>query len=440
MSPVDGPAQRESAVKRLTQTLERIAAENDDTRVFISLDAEAAMEAAKAADARSADGEALGPLDGLLVAVKDNIAVAGLPRTAGFGAWVDRIAERDAAVVARLRAAGAVIVGTLNMEEGALGAATDNPHFGRCINPLRNGFTPGGSSGGSGAAVAAGLVDIALGTDTLGSVRIPAAYCGAFGIKPTDGLVGRQGLAFLSQTFDTIGPLAASPDLLAAALAVMAGRDDDPKSLGAPAGWGEPKGNIDFSQLRVGVPRQIESVECEAEILAGLARARAAFADLGASVHDIDLAGWEPGRARRGGLMIAEAEGAAQMAELLEPGVDGVSDHFRALLAYGRDLPSHRLVEALARERSAAGAALRALRDHDALLLPTAPQRAFEHGRPAPDNQADLTALANLAQLPAIAAPVPAGDGGLPASVQLVGRPWREMELIAMAERLAAVL
>ncbi len=135
-----------------------------------------------------------GPLVGVTVGVKSNIAVRGLPWTAGMALHRGRIAARDAATVAALRDAGAAIIGTLNMEEAALGAKTDNPFFGATHNPHRIGFTPGGSSGGSGAAVAAGLCDLALGTDTMGSVRIPASYCGVYGFKPAQTAVSRDGL------------------------------------------------------------------------------------------------------------------------------------------------------------------------------------------------------------------------------------------------------
>ncbi|MEQ8772359.1 MAG: amidase, partial [Erythrobacter sp.] len=155
-----------------------------------------------------------GPLAGITVGVKANIAVAGMPFHAGIGSWKDRIADDDAAVVKALRDAGAVITGILNMEEGALGAKTDNPHFGPTHNPHRHGYSPGGSSGGSGAAVAAGLCDVALGTDTMGSVRIPAAHCGVYGFKPATARVSQDGLEPADLTLDAIGPLARDIDSL----------------------------------------------------------------------------------------------------------------------------------------------------------------------------------------------------------------------------------
>ena len=150
------------------------------------------------------------PLQCWRFAIKSNIAVAGLAWTAGIGAYRQRIATSDAFVVERLRLAGATIVGSVNMEEAALGAVTDNPHFGRTHNPRRIGYTSGGSSGGSAAAVAAGLARVALGTDTMGSCRIPAACCGVVGFKPSFGRISVRGVEPLSRRLDHVGVLAAT--------------------------------------------------------------------------------------------------------------------------------------------------------------------------------------------------------------------------------------
>jgi aspartyl-tRNA(Asn)/glutamyl-tRNA(Gln) amidotransferase subunit A len=158
-------------------------------RAFITVAAESALAQAQASAERWARGQSLGPLDGIPLALKDNMDVAGLPCTAGTQALAQRVPSQDATVWQRLAQAGAVLLGKLNMHEAALGATTDNAVFGRCMNPLREGHTPGGSSGGSAAAVAAHLCAAALGSDTMGSVRIPAAFCGNFGLKPSFGRV-----------------------------------------------------------------------------------------------------------------------------------------------------------------------------------------------------------------------------------------------------------
>lgn len=165
-----------------------------------------------------------GPLHDVMIGVKANIAVRGLPWTAGMALRRDVIAADDAPIVAALRTAGAAILGMLNMHEAALGATTDNAFFGRTHNPHRHGYAPGGSSGSSGAAVATGLCDVALGTDTLGSIRIPASYCGVYGLKPTNGAVDTGGLVPLGRRFDCIGPLARSIDSIERVWRVI-GRD-----------------------------------------------------------------------------------------------------------------------------------------------------------------------------------------------------------------------
>ncbi len=418
--------------------LQRIAATNDDWHVFITVDAEGALRAAAESDARRAEGAALWPLDGMPIAIKDNIDVAGLPTTVGSDAHRGAVAARDAAVIARLRAAGAVILGKLNMHEGALGATTDNRFFGRCENPRAPGHTPGGSSGGSGAAVAGGLVRIALGTDTMGSVRIPAAYCGCWGLKPTRGLVGTSGLVYLSWTLDTIGPLAETPEDLADAIRLMAGPDrDDPRSVAAPAGWDPAPLPTTLRGIRLGRPGVVDAVTCEDAVRAAydalLDRARAA----GAEIVDLDIAGWDTGRARRAGLLVSEAETGSLIGADLDARPEAFSESFRAMINYGRKAPGERIAAAYHALDQLGLAARNALDGVDALILPTAPQRAFAHGTPAPVNQADFTALANIAGLPAVAFPLPGPADKPPTSAQLVGRAFAEGALLGLARALS---
>jgi aspartyl-tRNA(Asn)/glutamyl-tRNA(Gln) amidotransferase subunit A len=384
------------------------------------------------APAGAAAAEApVGGLAGLTVAVKDNIDVAGMPTTAGFAAHTARIARQDAPCVAALRRAGTRILGKVAMHEGALGATTDVPRL--CHNPLRHGFTPGGSSGGSGAAIAANLADLAIGTDTMGSVRIPAAYCGVVGFKPTAGLIPRTGIVPLSPSFDHVGMLARTPRLAAHGLAAMVADDpDDPASRPAPRGWQAVPGTPpSIAGLRIGLPQPVLDAPMEAAIRAAWSQAAQRLRDLGASVGPVAVRGWEPGAARRAGLLLIEAEAATLHADLLaDPAA--ASAAFRAALQYGRDAGAVRLMRARFRLDEARAGALRALDACDALLMPTAPQRAFAFGTPTPPDQADFTALANIAGLPAIALPWPAE--GLPASVQFVGRPYAEALLTGLAE------
>jgi aspartyl-tRNA(Asn)/glutamyl-tRNA(Gln) amidotransferase subunit A len=355
-----------------------------------------------------------GPLAGATLGVKSNIAVAGLPWTGGMGLYRDRIAERDAEVVAKLRSAGATILGTLNMHEAALGATTDNVFYGRTINPHREGYTPGGSSGGSGAAIAAGLCDAALGTDTLGSVRIPAGYCGVYGLKPTHGFVSNDGLAFLEPSLDVIGPLARSLDMLERVWTVV-GEDNPIEAM--------PVKRLVLLEGLGGVDVQpaVRAAYKKACLLLDLPITHLRFAD---SLTDIRMAGF--GAAGR---WLIDDLGDARTAKL-----DQLSDELLFLLKICEKTPVRPDIVARTRDL------LRATIDEDTILLmPTAPQAAFAHGR-APANQADFTALASIAGLPALAMPAGWSEDGLPVSVQLVGAAASEATLFAIARQLDAAL
>lgn len=410
--------------------LSAIAARDGQVRAFVSVDRDGALQAAAASDRRHAARQALGLLDGIPVAVKDNIAVAGLPRHGGTGAFADP-QPTDATVVARLRAAGAVVLGTLNMHEGALGATTDNPFWGRCDNPAMPGHVPGGSSGGSAAAVAAGFAPITLGTDTMGSVRIPAAYCGTWGLKPSRGVVPVTGLLHLSWTLDTIGPLAATAADLALTFDAIAGFDaTDPQSLDVEL---PNAATLDGAVLAVPGPALLDA--CDPACRAVHDRAVAAAKAAGARVVPLDLP-WDPGRLRRAGLLVAEAEAATVFSDEIARHPDGFSAGFRAAIAYGAGAAAPRLALAYRSLSDMAALTARALSGIDAVLLPTAPQRAFAHDAPVPANQADLTALANVAGLPAVVFPVAAPEDGSSCSLQLMGPHLSDRRLIALATAL----
>jgi aspartyl-tRNA(Asn)/glutamyl-tRNA(Gln) amidotransferase subunit A len=351
-----------------------------------------------------------GALSGMTVGVKSNIAVLGLPWTAGMERRRSVIAERDAAVVSRLRAAGAVILGTLNMHEAALGATTDNAAFGFTMNPHKLGHTPAGSSGGSGSAVAAGFCDMALGTDTLGSIRLPAAYCGVYGLKPSKGAVEEEGLVYCQPDFDAIGPLTRSLDTLERvwrAMAVEPGRARPLRRILVL----DNLGGIDVE------PAVLKAFIAACETL-DLPVTRFRFPD---GSTEIRLAGF------------VEA-GKWLAADLDQSGISresGISTRLKALLDYCDNAPSR--PDILARTRDAL---LEALGEDGVLLTPTTPQAAFAHGNPVPRSQADFTSPANIAGVPALAIPAGSNEDGLPVSVQLVGPAHSEPSLIALAREI----
>lgn len=414
-------AGRISVVAATRHYLDRIARSNDQLKAFTHVDAAGALAAAASSAARI-DAGAPRPLEGLPIAVKANIAVAGLPLTAGVAARAGRIAAEDAAAVAALRAAGAVILGLTNMHEGALGATTDNPHFGTALNPFGHGLSPGGSSGGSGAAVAAGLCAAALGTDTLGSIRIPAAWCGIVGLKPGIGLVPLTGVVPLEAGLDCVGPMARTVPDCARLLSVL-----------APAGRARPLQRIarpDFGPAAPALARPVH---------AALGLSVSLLEGLGLEVEDracpVDFA------ALRIAAFRTAARGAAQAfaADLAGP-PGSVSEDFRALVAVaGRPDPA--LAAADARQLDTAANALQSLLAVvDALVMPTVPAAAIAQGTQPPPELADFTALANMAGLPAISLPAGWTPDGLPVAVQLVGRPGEDHALLDLAGRLESAL
>ncbi len=424
----------------LEACLERIEHRNPAVGAFWHVDSDGARAEADRSDARRRTGRALSPLDGLTLAVKDNIDVAGLPCTAGLAAFRDRIAEQDAPVVASARAAGLVILGKTAMDEGALGASGQAPGFPPCENPLRPGFTPGGSSSGSAAAVAAGFCALALGSDTMGSVRIPAACCGLVGLKPTAGLIPRTGVLPLSATLDCIGVLARDARDAAVLVSLLAGFDpEDLLSVEAPAGWrpGLRDGSATpRTGYRVGVLDLGAFAPLDPAIGDAFVAACAALEAAGVAVTPIDIAGWRPAETRRAALLIAEAEASVAHAALIDQAA-AASQSYRAALAFGRQASAAKLVAALEILRRAKSGVTRALGQVDAIILPTEPYRAFPHGQGAGARQGDFTTLASIAGLPALAVPWPASEGGLPASVQIITRPYEEARLVALAGMMA---
>ncbi len=424
-----------SCVQLMQQQLAAIHASQPVLNCYLSIDGEAALVAAEASDERRQRGAARA-LEGVPVAVKDNIDAAGFVTTAGMATRRDSgVATADSPAVARLRAAGAVIVGKLNMHEAAMGADNDNPHYGACHNPHRPGFTPGGSSGGSGAAVAAGLCAAALGTDTMGSVRIPASYCGVVGLKPSWGAVSTRGSVALCRRLDHIGPLARSARDLRQLLPILAGFD--PQCAQSRDITFAAAGN---TPLRLGVVAFGDAVEIDAEIQAAFESGLELLRGLGHQQVGLDAPAFPSGRARRAGLLLCEAELLVEHADAWQHRREQFSPLLAKLMGYAVDKPATDLVVASQLLDLAQIQLQQWLSQCDVLLMPTAPQRAFAFGSPAPANQADLTAYANMAGNPALSVPLPVPAGALPVGLQLVGRVGDELRLLALAEALQTAM
>ena len=423
-----------SAAAALRICLQRIERFDAQLGCFLHL-SESAEAEANASDARRAQGRALGPLDGVPIALKDNIHAAGQPTTNGIGALRGRAAPGDAECVRQLRAAGAVILGKLNMEEGALGATNDNRAYGRCHNPHRPGFTPGGSSGGSGAAVAAGLCAAALGTDTLGSVRIPASYCGVTGFKPSHGWISCEGVLPLCAELDHVGPLVPRLRDLAPLLPALCGPARGGEAAAAlAAGISAPLAKLRLARV-AGLGASAMTPEVADAFEQTLQRLRGA----GAVIGEVELAVEEWPALRRRGLLLCEAEAARAFAPEIRRNPEGFTPQLRALLDYGAAQSAERIAAARARIAHFRRRACDALAGLDAVLLPTAPQTAFAFDGPTPNDQADFTAFANLAGGPALSLPMGA-PGGLPLGLQLAAAPGADAALLRAAARIEALL
>lgn len=395
------------------------------------------QEQASAAERRRRDG-VIGRLDGIPLALKDNFDVAGWATCAGLPGR-DAPADHDAHVVARLRAAGAVLVGKTNMDEGALGVATDNPHFGATHNPWRHGYSAGGSSGGAAAAVAAGLAVVAVGSDSLGSIRIPASYCGVYALKPTHGEISTRGMLPAARRLDTVGLLARSVGDLTVLLQVLTGYDaDDARSRRRRVAFDLP--DWDPRRLSFGLLPDLAAVGVRPEVATVF---EAAMNKLPASMGErraVDFSDWDFARARRAGVFLMEAEMLSTYAEDLANTSKPVSPRFARMLEFAANKSAADYASA---DRVLDRATLKMRRlfaQVDVLILPTTPQGAFALSDAVPDSIADLTSFASLAGCPAVSLPMGTLPDGMPIGMQLVGARGSDLRLLELASVCAATL
>jgi len=419
-----------SPVSLVEAYLARIAALDPTLNSYLLVMAEAALAAARAAE----KSDPVGPLHGVPIALKDLFDVAGIPTTAGSA--FSYVPQADAAIVARLREAGAILLGKLNMHEWAVGVTNINPHHGPVRNPWDTSRIPGGSSGGSGAAVAAGLCAGAMGSDTGGSVRIPCALCGLTGLRPTRGLISLRGVVPMSWTLDTVGPMVRTAEDLALMLQVIAGYDPaDPASVKrepddylAALGGG-------LAGVRIGLPRKHFFEGLEPPVERAISAAIGALADAGAEVRDVDLPGAQDALASA--KLISLVDTVAYHRERLAESPERFGEDVRQRLEAARE---HGGAEyALARQMGRAWTrrVAQVLEEVDVLLTPTVPVTAPAlEGRDSIAAVAALTAFTypfSLAGMPALSVLCGFSEDGLPVGMQLVGPPFGEALLLRVA-------
>ncbi len=429
-------AGEQSALELTEVYLERIEATGPQLNAFRTVMADAARRCAHEIDEQVRAGGELGPLAGVPVALKDNIAVAGVPLTGGTGFLRDNVAASDAWVTRALIDAGAVLLGKLHMAEWAIGGTTHNVHFGPGHNPWDHGRVPGGSSGGSAAAVAADLALVTLGSDSGGSIRIPAALCGVVGLRPTLGRVSTRGSLPVSWSFDAIGPLAHRAEDVAAVLGVIAGYDrKDPVCVERPIDDYTGAVGRDVEGLRLGVLKGTfwgEPLEGATARL--LDQAVAQLAGLGMRAEETVLAEHLHAVQVTADMLLAEAAGvhARRLAEHPE----GFAPDVLARLRRGQAISGPAYARARQEQRRWRRAVFDLLKQHDLLLAPACPFVAPPIALTDPLQMTGLLAhfisIWGLAGVPALVAPIGFVEG-LPVAMQLIGRPFDEATLLRVA-------
>lgn len=431
----------ETPIEEVGLCLARIGRLNPELNCFITVLSDPARAQARESSKRFAGGASLGPLDGVPVAVKDIIYISGVRCTAGSKILAENVAGYDSPVTARMKAAGMPILGTTNMHEFAAGVTSDNPHYGPVRNPWDPGRVAGGSSGGSAAAVATGMAPLALGTDTAGSVRIPASLCGVLGLKPTYGRVSRLGVVPLAPSLDTVGVLARTSWDAAALLQVIAGHDDgDPTTVDTPVPDYLAELERPMDNARVGVL----SSSLLGPVDHGVQEAFSTFIkrlkEMGWHVDEVDLDGWED--ASRNWIPIRRAEATAFHLRWLQstPGLYG--DDVRSLLERGKDVLAVDYVNAVNSRPSLMERFTRSMDGLDFVATPTtrvtAPEVGMDSVRIAGEElsvYAALNALTlpfNMVGFPAVS--IPAGTAkGIPVGAQFAGKAFEEAGLLRAA-------
>jgi aspartyl-tRNA(Asn)/glutamyl-tRNA(Gln) amidotransferase subunit A len=448
-----------SATSVLEMSLDAIRARNAELNVFLYVDEEGALEAATKIDARIAKGENVGPLAGVPVALKDNLCQDGIPTTCSSKILEGWRPPYNATVVDRLLAAGAVPVGKTNLDEFAMGSSTENSAFGPTRNPLNPSRVPGGSSGGSAAAVAADMTPLALGSDTGGSIRQPAALCGLIGMKPSYGLVSRYGLIAFASSLDQIGPLTKSVTDAAMLLEAIAGHDlMDSTSLPEPSPSLVAHVNDGVAGKRIGLVRELVDGADE-DVVASVERAVEALKEAGATIVELSVPEFRLGLSAY--YLIAPAEASSNLARfdgvryglrVAEGDVTAMMEATRTA-GFGEEVKRRIMLgtyalsagyydayygQALKVRTLTIDAFARAYQQADLLLGATTPSVAFEFGSKTSNPMAMylsdvFTIPSNLSGEPAISVPFGTGEAGLPTGVQLLGPGRSEAQLFAAA-------
>jgi aspartyl-tRNA(Asn)/glutamyl-tRNA(Gln) amidotransferase subunit A len=441
-----------SPVELVDAVLARIERLNPALNAFLTVLGETARHDALRAERAIARGKYRGPLHGIPISLKDNICTAGVRTTAGSKILAGFVPGENAEVAARLAHSGAILLGKTNLHEFAYGVTTNNPHYGPAHNPWDLECIPGGSSGGSAAAIAAGMCCASIGTDTGGSIRIPAALCGIVGLKPTRGRVSCQGVIPLARSLDHVGPLARTVTDAAILLGVIAGFDPrDPFSLAAPVPDYVREIERPLKRARIGWPRDFFFERVEPAVLRAIQAAREVLETLGARFVEVSLPHIAASLVPTTRIALVEATQYHRAAGYYPARAAEYGEDVRSRLETGNGITAADYLDALDVRSLMLADFAQAFEHVDAILAPAVPVEAPRIGEEtvtvAGESEDVRTALVrlnrpgNLTGLPAVSIPCGTGELGLPVGFQLIGRPWDEAGILRLAlayERAAA--
>ena len=420
-----------SAVAATEACIENIQRHNETLNAVVTWDEDAALASAAEADRAASEGRWLGLLHGMTMTLKDNIATAGMRTTSGAMFFADHVPNEDAEVVRRLRGAGAVLIGKANMQELAFGVVTTNPVFGQCRNPWNPDHIPGGTSGGSGASVAAGMCQGSLGTDTGGSVRIPAAMTGVVGLRPTHGRISIRGVTPASMSNDTIGPMAREVTDVARLFAALSGYDvHDPVSADQPLANFLPSLSDGIAGTRIGIARKFHFQRVHPMVEEAVLDAVRVFESLGAEIREIDL----PGAELAQDWNIAQIYGdiCAHFKERLINDPESISPRVRARMMLGLNFTAVDYAEAMRGKEVWQRTLKRTFEDEvDMILAPTVPIApppitGDENLHEATRDAARFTYGSALSSHPGLSVPCGFTSDGLPIGLMLEAAWWNE--------------
>ena len=434
-----------SPVELVEDYISRINEINGKLNAFLNFSPDTPRRAAKIAEDEIKRGEYRGPLHGIPIAIKDLIDTSNMTTTYGSAIYQNHIPERDATVISRLREAGAIILGKTNLHEFALGVTNENEHFGATKNPWDINRIPGGSSGGSAAAVAASMCCAAVGTDTGGSVRIPAAFCGLIGLKPTYGRVSTAGVFALSIGLDHVGPITRSAADAALMLQVIAGHDqNDPRSLMTPVPDFSRYIGSTVKKTRVTISSSLIPDYLDPQIESAYKKAISKIQSLGGEIMEKKLETSHLIEQVSTTLLLAEA--AVQHSELLEKSSDKYGTNVLQRFRAGQNITTGQYIKALRNNEIIRREFELLFENTDFLLTPSVqilPPRIGEHKISTGTKELDVgpccvrfTRLGNITGLPAIVIPFGYSTDGMPLSVQVLGQRLHEPELLGFAHAL----